>query len=145
MVGEDRVGELAIGHVDQGLAESRIQVLRERAGAVAEVCAGCALRPRCQYRCACRQLASSGQLGQLSSAFCDIEEAWVDAADAAAEQLVAEGCLAFQRFYYEQPWAPSPGAVPPQAPADPDRESGVVVHATLVPLSALARRKRSRQ
>jgi uncharacterized protein len=114
MVGEDRDGELAVGHVEDGLSEGRIRALRARARATATSCATCALSPRCQYRCACRQLASSGRIGTLSPAFCEIETAWVDAADAAAERLTAENCRAFQRFYYELSWGYSPGAIPPE-------------------------------
>jgi uncharacterized protein len=111
MVCEDRPDSpLAAGDVFAGIDATRVAELRRRSSRVQESCGDCDLRYRCQHHCACRQLASTGELGRVSSLVCEIESAWIDAADRAAEELVAEDCRTFQDFYYRGGWAISAGA-----------------------------------
>ena len=110
MVGEDDDDTLVIGHVDGGLdreAMGRLQTLKDR---VEVTCEGCDLRARCQSQCGCRHLALSGELGRISATLCEIEAAYVDAADRVAEQLFDEQCPTFLRYYYGREWRPASGA-----------------------------------
>jgi uncharacterized protein len=110
MVGEDDDETLVIGQVDSGLdrqAMERLQALKDR---VEATCDGCELRARCQSQCGCRHLALSGELGRVTATLCEIESAYVDAADRVAEQLFEEQCPAFLQYYYARSWRPAQGA-----------------------------------
>lgn len=100
MVGEDRADDLSIGHVDGGIDASRLLALRERSRIEHEACQRCPLRARCSRGCACRQLASTGSVGGVSALLCETEASWIDAADAAANRLVADRVSAFMDMYY---------------------------------------------
>ena len=111
MVGQDDSLDRVVGHVTTGFDLERISALRQAAQVVHAGCADCTLRNRCLNSCGCRQLASTGRLGQVSEALCRLEAGWIDAADAAAEQLVDEQCRAFLEFYYGSTWSVT-GAAP---------------------------------
>jgi uncharacterized protein len=112
MVGEDLGGPLVVGHVDHGLDRDRVLELRMRAARVHEGCRECSLRSRCQFHCACRQLALAGELGRVTGVLCQLEACWIDAADGIASELVATECKAFVDLYYNQGWALAGGAKP---------------------------------
>lgn len=110
MVGTDQDPTLRIGHVDHGLdvdARLRLQHQKDR---VEETCAPCELRDRCQSHCGCRHLALTGQLGEITAALCELEGAFIDAADAFADELYREACPSFLGYYYERAWSATPGA-----------------------------------
>ena len=109
MVGEDNADALVIGHVDRGMDDDvrrRLQRDKER---VSELCQSCELRDRCQSDCGCLQLALTGQLGRITEALCELETAFIEAADRVAETLHAEGCEAFIDFYYKRQWTAAAG------------------------------------
>jgi len=114
MVGEDDHPELAIGHVETGIREDQVAVLRALKDRVYESCGDCALRARCQHHCACRQIAVSGELGTLSREYCEIEARVIEQSDRLAEILWGENCPAFRSLYYDRNWQPAPGARPVQ-------------------------------
>lgn len=105
MVGEDDNLELVVGDVTSGFDLERVTALRRVAQVEHAGCTDCALRDRCLNGCGCRQLASTGRLGHVSEALCRVEAGWIDAADAAAAQLVDEQCRAFLEFYYGSTWS----------------------------------------
>jgi uncharacterized protein len=105
MVGDDNREELVIGDVSTGLEIERVLKLRVLTQNVIAICDACEIRNRCLNGCGCRQWACAGRLGQVTASLCETESAWIDAADLAAEMLVAENCTAFHEFYYERPWA----------------------------------------
>lgn len=104
MVGEDDREALVIGDVERGFDSERVRALRHEVNRAADGCSACSLKERCSNRCGCRQLASSGALGAVTSTLCEIESRWIDAADWGAERLVSERCPAFMSFYYGGGW-----------------------------------------
>jgi hypothetical protein len=43
----------------------------------------------------------------VTEAFCEIEEAFITAADTIAAELYRENCPAFIQFFYQEPWTPN--------------------------------------
>jgi uncharacterized protein len=111
MVGEDTGGELVIGHVDHGMQLDKIRELQRRKDRVETTCEPCALRDRCQSHCGCRHVALTGKLGEITATLCELEAAFIEAADAVAEQLFQERCQTFLDFYYKKSWAAARGGV----------------------------------
>lgn len=109
-VEEDRDHALVIGHVDTGLDFDAIRSLQRQKDGVEDVCADSDLSHRCQSHCGCRHVALTGQMGQITAALCEIEAAFIDAADRVAETLFAERCPTFIECYYQKQWVPSAGA-----------------------------------
>jgi uncharacterized protein len=109
MVGEDKDHELVIGHIDSGLLREKIHQLQQAKDRVEDTCAPCALRDRCQSHCGCRHVALTGKLGEITAALCEVESAFIDAADAVAETLFAEQCPAFIEYYYKRNWVAAKG------------------------------------
>jgi len=111
MVGEDTADDLVIGTVDTGLLPDRIAALQTAKDRVEITCEPCAIRDRCQSHCGCRHIALSGKLGEITAALCEIEAAFIDAADGVAETLYQEQCQAFIDYYYKKSWVASRGGV----------------------------------
>jgi uncharacterized protein len=112
MVGEDKDSSLVMGDVFQGLDLGRIRALQHQKDRVEDTCEACELRDRCQSHCGCRHVALSGELGVITAALCEFEEAVITAADRAAAQLVEERCPAFLDYYYRPDrFRAAPGAV----------------------------------
>jgi len=109
MVGEDTDHGLVIGHVDEGVDDAARQRLQQAKEQVGEICQSCELRDRCQSDCGCQQLALTGRLGQITEALCELETAFIEAADHVAETLHTEGCEAFIDFYYKRSWTAAAG------------------------------------
>jgi uncharacterized protein len=114
MVGQDSGQGYVIGHVDKGIDQRAVEALRKLRERVESTCEPCALRDRCESHCACRHVALTGRIGEITAALCEIEAACIQAADRVAEQLHAEGCRAFERYFYERRWKLAPGAVLPR-------------------------------
>ncbi len=110
MVGEDVELRYDIGDLEHGFDHRRIAQLLEEKARVEGVCADCDLRERCSSHCGCQHIALTGKLGTITDTLCQVEAAFVDAADAVAESLYAEGCEAFLQLFYETPWQLIPGA-----------------------------------
>jgi hypothetical protein len=70
---------------------------------VEDPCAPCALRERCQSHCDCRHMALTGELGRINQTLCEIEEAFILAADEVASTMMAEACPAFVDAYTRRP------------------------------------------
>jgi len=111
MVGEDNDDTLVIGHVDTGLDLDKLRLMQLQKDMSEAKCAPCDLRTRCQSHCGCTHVAVSGKLGDITGVLCELESAYIDAADRVAEQLYLEGCPAFMQFYYEKRWVPALGGV----------------------------------
>lgn len=110
MIGEDSSDELIIGTVATGLDRRRIAELQEKKDRVEETCRPCALRERCPSHCGCQQWHLTGELGRINATLCEIEEAFITAADAASAALFAEACPTFIATYYRKRYQPVPGA-----------------------------------
>ncbi len=111
MVGEDTADELVIGTIETGLSADRIKALQTAKDQVEDTCATCALRDRCQSHCGCRHVALSGKLGVITATLCEVESAFIDAADQVAEALYEEKCEAFLDYYYRKEWNAARGGV----------------------------------
>ncbi len=111
MVGEDTADELVIGTLDTGLIPARITELQTAKDRVETICEPCAIRDRCQSHCGCRHVALSGRLGEITATLCEIESAYIDAADEVAEELFEEQCPTFIDYYYKKSWVPARGGV----------------------------------
>ncbi len=107
LVGEDSDEQFVIGDLDSGLWWDKVKQLRDAKNRVLEICAPCALVKRCTSNCGCKQVALTGAHGEITETFCEIEEAFINAADTIAEELYREGCPAFTRFFYQETWTPN--------------------------------------
>jgi len=110
MVGEDDDETLSIGHLDGGLDRDKIAALGRQKDRSLDTCSSCDLYARCQSQCGCRHVALSGELGRITATLCEIEAAYIDAADRVAETLHGEGSTAFDDYYYRRDWQPAAGA-----------------------------------
>ncbi len=111
MVGEDDNDALVIGHVDTGVNLDRVRQMQRDKDRVETTCEPCALRDRCQSHCGCRHIALTGKLGEITAVLCEIEAAFIEAADRVAERLYEEKCPAFIDYYYKKSWVPARGGV----------------------------------
>lgn len=110
MVGEDRDVEHRIGHVKTGIDYPAIERMRQQKEGTNETCGSCDLRSRCSSECGCRQISATGTLGRIDGIMCETEEAFVRAADRAAESLVQADNAAFQDLVYRTNWRLRDGA-----------------------------------
>ncbi|MEZ4226788.1 MAG: radical SAM protein [Polyangiaceae bacterium] len=110
MIGDDSNEALVIGHVDTGVDPDALARLDAQKARAAETCAPCDLRGRCISDCGCRQVALTGELGRITATLCEIEAAYIDAADRVAEILYAESNPTFLDYFYRRNWQPAPGA-----------------------------------
>lgn len=83
-----KYSELCIGDVDFVDGE-RLSQVRELACQVMPECAGCALIDRCDNRCGCKCLASTGCVNRVSPAVCAHERALIPIADRLGERIFA--------------------------------------------------------
>ncbi|MCU0693933.1 MAG: SPASM domain-containing protein, partial [Polyangiaceae bacterium] len=111
MVGEATGGELVIGHVDYGMQLDKIRELQRLEARVETTGEPCAIRERCQSHCGCRHVALTGKLGEITATLCELEAAFIGAADAVAGQLFQEKCQTFLDLYYRKSWVPARGCV----------------------------------
>ncbi|MGC4070617.1 MAG: radical SAM protein [Polyangiaceae bacterium] len=110
MVGADSDVRLVIGDVWNGFDRDRVARLLAQKSRVEQTCGACGLRSRCDSACACRHLALTGTLGEITETLCELEEALVEAADTMAETLWAEQCGTFLHTFYRTQWQLLPGA-----------------------------------
>ena len=110
MVGEDRDDALVIGHVATGVDTAAIAALERQKARSADTCAPCELVDRCQSQCGCRHVALTGRLGEITATLCEIESAFIDAADRVAETMMAEQNVTFIDYFYRREWRPADGA-----------------------------------
>ena len=94
-----RVG-YAIGGAGRGLDPARRTCVFERNEKVKPDCAGCALAGRCNNRCGCLNVSTTGSLDRVPPLFCEHERFLIPFADGLAERLYAErNALFIQRHY----------------------------------------------
>lgn len=107
LVGADDEPTLVIGHVETGPDPAAVARLTTPTLDLPVDCLGCAIRTRCRNRCACANLATSGDIGAVSPSLCLHEQLCVRTADDAAEALFAERNELFVRRHYGSgiPWA----------------------------------------
>ncbi|MBI5487439.1 MAG: radical SAM protein [Deltaproteobacteria bacterium] len=90
-------GGFAIGDVRSGPDPTLVAALVARTCGMPADCLECAIAPRCRNRCACANLALTGDPGVPSATLCFHEQLAVRVADAAAETLAAERNESFLR------------------------------------------------
>jgi uncharacterized protein len=102
LVGDDHDESRAVGDIRTGPLPQRIRQVVSEVTAPAD-CANCALTTRCRNRCACANLAMTGNLGTPSETLCFHEQLAIRTADHAADILFAENNPQFlAQHYYEK-------------------------------------------
>ena len=92
--------EYAIGRVGSGLDTSRRDCVFERNERAKPSCEGCALLGRCNNRCGCLNVSTTGSLDEVPPFFCEHERFLIPFADSLAETLYRErNALFLQRHY----------------------------------------------
>jgi uncharacterized protein len=103
LVEDDRDESRTVGDVWTGPHPQRIRQLVSQVTTPVE-CSTCALASRCRNRCACANLAMTGNLGIPSETLCFHEQLAIRTADHAADLLFAENNPQFlAQHYYEKP------------------------------------------
>ena len=96
-VGHD---EFALGRVGEGIDASRRTCVFERNERMKASCAGCALLGRCNNRCGCLNLSTTGTIDEVPPFHCEHEKFLIPFADRLAETLYRErNALFLQRHY----------------------------------------------
>ena len=96
-VGHD---EFALGRVGEGLDAVRRTCFFERNERMKPSCAGCALLGRCNNRCGCLNLSTTGTIDDIPPFHCEHERFLIPFADRLAETLFKErNALFLQRHY----------------------------------------------
>ena len=89
-----------IGHVGAGLDERSRECIFARNESAKPACSGCALEGRCNNRCGCLNISTTGSLDAVPPFFCEHERHVIPLADRLAERLYAErNALFIQRHY----------------------------------------------
>ena len=89
-----------IGRVGRGRAEPRRECIFARNEMAKTSCEGCALLGRCNNRCGCLNISTTGSLDEVPPFFCEHERCVIPLADRLAERLYAErNALFIQRHY----------------------------------------------
>ncbi|MEI6673537.1 MAG: radical SAM protein [Verrucomicrobiota bacterium] len=101
IVGADHRKGVRIGHVNSGIDWEALRRIAP-SGSLSNVqCADCAARARCENRCACVNLATTGEVNRVSGVVCHHERRVIETADAVAEELFAERNPAFLARFYQ--------------------------------------------
>lgn len=90
LVGEDRDARFVIGRLPRGIDETHQSSLVRTVCRLPSDCGACAVAARCRNRCACANLAMTGDVGRPAELLCFHEQLSIRLADEAAEQLFAE-------------------------------------------------------
>jgi len=102
LVVEDRGGGHEIGDVEHGVELDKVRSLVEAVCGVPTECGDCDLALRCRNRCACANIALTGDAATPSETLCFHEQIAIRAADRVAAALYEEGSESFRRRYYGQ-------------------------------------------
>lgn len=89
-----------IGHVDTGIDETRRAELYRQSEEEKAVCAGCALKPRCNNSCGCLNWQSTGAVNQVSPVLCRYEQLLIPIADRLAATLYKKRVPLFLHKHY---------------------------------------------
>lgn len=100
LVGEDNDHRHVLGHVDTGPDLPRVEGFASAVIDMPAECVTCAIRSRCRNRCACANLALTGNAASPSSLLCFHEQLCLRTADDVAETLYAEANELFIRRHY---------------------------------------------
>ena len=93
-------GEFALGGVGKGLDSARRACVFARNELDKPDCAGCALLGRCNNKCGCLNVSTTGSLDAVPPFFCEHERFLIPFVDNLAEKLYAErNALFIQRHY----------------------------------------------
>ncbi|HEY5962213.1 MAG TPA: SPASM domain-containing protein, partial [Polyangiaceae bacterium] len=104
LVGDDSDARHVIGNLDDGVWSDQLQAMRADKERIELTCQDCGIRERCSSSCGCKHVALTGQFGVITDTLCELESAFIEAADTIAAELYAEGCAAFIDYFYRQPW-----------------------------------------
>ncbi|MGC4065019.1 MAG: radical SAM protein [Polyangiaceae bacterium] len=107
LVGNDETDGFSIGDLDQGIDHDKLGRMRADRSRIEGACEGCDLHERCSSSCGCKHVALTGKFGAVTDTLCNTEAAFIEAADALASTLHAEGCEAFLDFFYRKQWVPT--------------------------------------
>lgn len=88
MVAQDDAPRLRVGNVYDGLDEQKLIALRRQADLTYDGCRGCDVERQCQRRCACVNLARTGEIGRPDDFVCSYERGRIHAAGLLASELV---------------------------------------------------------
>lgn len=92
--------EFALGRVGEGLDETRRACVFERNERAKPSCAGCAILGRCNNRCGCLNVSTTGTIDAVPPFHCEHEQFLIPFADHLAETLFKErNALFLQRHY----------------------------------------------
>ncbi len=94
--------DIAIGHLDTGIIQERMEDQRYRVGLEKPPCPTCEIQGRCRHWCGCINMDATGDPTQVSETFCALQRIRVRVADQLAETLYEErNPLFLTRFYDE--------------------------------------------
>jgi uncharacterized protein len=100
LVGDDRGGELSIGHISTGIDILKRDLLLIAKDAEQPECADCDLINRCAYWCGCARYTTSGAINRVGGLLCWFERQHINAALQWTDTLLAErNALFMKRFY----------------------------------------------
>lgn len=92
--------EFCIGDVRSGLDETRRRAIYQMSNQEENVCAGCAVRHRCNHFCGCLNRQSTGSIQRVSPVLCAHERILIPAADRVAERLFKQRSALFVQKHY---------------------------------------------
>ncbi|MEW6366499.1 MAG: radical SAM protein [Acidobacteriota bacterium] len=90
----------AIGDVWSGIDSARQRELYELSQAEDEQCSDCAIRSRCEHRCACLNWQATGSIERVSPALCESERVLTPIVDRLGERLFRKRSPMFMQKHY---------------------------------------------
>lgn len=99
--GDGSRSDVVIGSLSTGIDTERLDDLRFRVGQTKSPCPVCPIAERCRHWCGCINRDASGDVGEVSSTFCDLQRIRVRVADEMAETLYNEGNPLFLTRFYD--------------------------------------------
>lgn len=91
-----------IGHVETGFDEVKREELSRLSQQPKEICDGCAVKHRCRHYCACLNMASTGDINQVSPLQCEHERMLIEIADSVARKLYKKKNAMFIQKQYNE-------------------------------------------
>jgi uncharacterized protein len=92
----------SIGHVDNGIDESRQSVIYNLNEEEKESCRECAIRKRCNHYCGCMNKQATGSIDRVSPVLCSHERLLLPIADSLAEKLYRKRNAMFIQKHYNE-------------------------------------------
>jgi uncharacterized protein len=99
-VHDDRDPSQLLGDVFEGFDQEKRSRFVAAAGEGSASCRGCALNGRCNNRCACLNIQTTGRPNQVSPILCEYERLVTPIADRLASRLFRERAPGFMNKHY---------------------------------------------